>query len=230
MPVNQPAPSESVYYQNSGSVPLASRLSLHVRRKMFRLFMDAVRPGPLTTVLDVGVTSDERHRESNYFEQLYPYPAKVTCVGTEDGSHLEARYPGLTYRRVTAGDPLPFADGRFDVVFSNAVIEHVGSRDAQAAFVRELCRVGRSCFVTTPDRRFPFEHHTGLPLLHYLPPRVFRAILARTRYAHWSLESHLNILTAGEMPRLFPESVAVTVRSVRLGGIPSNLVAYAIRR
>jgi hypothetical protein len=230
MPSNQRVSSESVYYRNSGSVPLASRLSLHVRRKMFRLFMEAVRPGPLTTVLDVGVTSDEEHRESNYFERLYPYPAKVTCVGTEDGSHLEVRYPGLTYRQVRAGDPLPFADGQFDVVFSNAVIEHVGSRGAQAAFVRELCRVGRSCFITTPDRRFPFEHHTGLPLLHYLPPRLFRAILSRTRYAHWSEESHLNILTAGEMARLFPESVTATVQTVRLGGIPSNLVAYATTR
>ena len=87
--------SESVYYRNSGGVPLASRLSLHVRQKMFRRFMEVMRPGPETTVLDVGVTSDERYRESNYFEQLYPYPHNITSVGTEDGSHLAIRYPGL---------------------------------------------------------------------------------------------------------------------------------------
>ena len=32
--------SESVYYRNSGTVPFASRLSFHVRRKMFLLFME----------------------------------------------------------------------------------------------------------------------------------------------------------------------------------------------
>ena len=93
-------------------------------------------------------------------------------MGTEDGSHLEERYPGLSYKQVQPGDPLPFRDAEFDVVFSNAVLEHVGSRSAQAAFVRELCRVGKAFFITTPNRWFPIEHHTGLPMLHYLPAPV----------------------------------------------------------
>jgi hypothetical protein len=196
---------------------------------MFGLFMAAMRPGPETKVLDVGVTSDERFRESNYFEQLYPYPHNITCVGTEDGSHLTRRYPGLTYHRVDGGDRLPFRDGEFDIVFSNAVLEHVGSRVSQAQFVRELGRVGKSFFITTPDRRFPFEHHTGLPLLHYLPPAIFRAIIAKTRYAYWASESNLNILTARELAALFPADTAVDVHRIRLMGIPSNLVATGRR-
>jgi hypothetical protein len=224
MPSRESA-SESVYYRDSGTVPLASRLSVHVRRKMFTLFMNTMRPGPGTTVLDVGVTSDERFRESNYFEQWYPHPHNVTCVGTEDGSHLALRYPGLTYRQVRAGGPLPFRDGEFDIVFSNAVLEHVGSRASQAAFVRDLGRVGKAFFITTPDRRFPFEHHTGLPLLHYLPAPVFRGILAKTRYAHWSLESNLNILTARELSELFPADATVDIHRIRFMGVPSNLVA-----
>jgi SAM-dependent methyltransferase len=224
-PVTARVSSESVYYSDSGTVPFASRLSFHVRRKMFLLFMDTIRPRPDARVLDVGVTSDERYRESNYFEQMYPFPSRITCVGTEDGSHLAARYPGLSYRQVQPGDPLPFRDAEFDVVFSNAVLEHVGSRAAQAAFVRELCRVGKSVFITTPNRWFPFEHHTGLPLLHYLPPSAFRALLRRTPYRHWAEESNLNILTARELVTLFPSNVAVNVRSVRLFGLTSNLVA-----
>ena len=218
--------SESVYYRHSGPVPFASRLSFHIRLKMFRLFMEAMRPQSDTRVLDVGVTSDEMFRESNYFEQMYPYPENITCVGTEDGSHLASRYPGLTYRQVQPGDPLPFRDAEFDVVFSNAVIEHVGSRPAQAAFVRELCRVGRRFFMTTPNRWFPVEHHTGLPLLHYLPAPAFRALLRRTPYRHWSEESNLNILTARDFAALFPSNAAVEVRTVRLAGLPSNLVAF----
>jgi hypothetical protein len=219
--------SDSVYYRHSGGVPLASRLSFHVRHKMFRQFMDTIQPGAHTSVLDVGVTSDVRYRESNYFEQMYPYPQNITCVGTEDGSHLASRYPGLRYRQVMPGDPLPFADGEFDVVFSNAVVEHVGSRVSQAEFLRELCRVGNAVFVTTPNRWFPFEHHTGLPFLHYLPAKAFRALLRRTRYAHWAEESNLNILTARELAQLFPPGVAPAVQVIRVLGFPSNLAASA---
>ena len=217
--------SGSVYYRDSGTILFASRASLHVRRKMFRVFMEMIHPRPEATVLDVGVTSDARYQESNYFEQMYPHPHNITCVGTEDGSHLAQQYPGLSYKQVQAGDPLPFREAEFDVVFSNAVLEHVGSRSAQAAFVRELCRVGKSFFITTPNRWFPFEHHTGLPLLHYLPPSVFRALLRRTRYQHWAEESNLNILTARELAALFPVDTAVDIHSVRLLGLTSNLVA-----
>lgn len=197
---------------------------------MFLLFMETMQPGPETSVLDVGVTSDERFRESNYFEQMYPFPQNITCVGTEDGSHLALRYPGLVYRQALSGDPLPFRDAEFDVVFSNAVLEHVGSRRAQSAFVRELCRVSRRFFVTTPNRWFPVEHHTGLPLLHYLPASVFRALLSRTPYRHWSEESNLNILTARELVSLFPPDAEIDTRSVRFAGLPSNLVAFGNSR
>ena len=219
----------SVYYRNSDSVPFASRLSYHVRRKMFQLFMASMRPRPETSVLDVGVTSDEQHKESNYFEQFYPYPQRITCVGTEDGSHLTTRYPGLRYQQVRPMEPLPFNDGEFDVVFSNAVVEHVGSRTDQRAFVGELCRVARAFFITTPNRWFPVEHHTGLPLLHYLPASVFRSLIHGTRYRHWATEANLNMLTAGELAGLFPSDVRAEVRSVHLFGVPSNLVAFGNR-
>ena len=64
---------------------------------------------------------------------------------------------------------MPFADGEFDIVFSNAVIEHVGGREQQRRFVEESLRVARRAFVTTPNRWFPVEVHTRLPLVHWLP-------------------------------------------------------------
>jgi len=218
----------SAYYQHATSV--ASRISWHVRQKMFEIFMDYFRPGPEISVLDVGVTSDESFQESNYFEKLYPYPHRITCVGTEDGSHLERQYPGLRYFRVKPGEKLPFDDRAFDVAFSNAVIEHVGSRGAQAGFGAELCRVGRAFFITTPNRWFPLEHHTGLPIVHWLPTKLYRALLRNTRYGYWSDEEHLNMLTASALARLFPASVKPVIRRVRLWGMCSNLVVLGRSR
>lgn len=181
-------------------------------------------------VLDVGVTSDTIHPESNLFEKLYPYPEQITCVGTEDGSHLEAKYSGLRFSQIVAGQNLPFGDGEFDIVFSNAVIEHVGSRRAQAAFVREICRVGKGFFITTPNRWFPVEHHTGLPLLHFLPPASFRAIIRNSRYSYWATEETLNLLTAGEFIGLFPDSVDARLSRAKVAGITSNLAVYGNSR
>jgi SAM-dependent methyltransferase len=217
---------ESTYYQHSKYVPLASRFSLHVRRQIFHRFMTAFAPGAATSILDVGVTSDSLQRESNYFEQFYPYPGRITAVGTEDGSHLAEQYRGLRYQRVEPGNPLPFSTNQFDIVFSNAVLEHTGCRSSQAAFLKEMCRVGRRFFVTTPNRWFPIEHHTGLPFLHFLPCAAYRAILAKTSYRHWADEGNLNILSGEALRRMLPAGVKGQVETVRLFGLPSNLVAF----
>lgn len=57
----------SVYYQHSGKIGLASRLSLHVRTQVFQRFMDVMQPIPTDKVLDIGVTSDTQYQESNFF-------------------------------------------------------------------------------------------------------------------------------------------------------------------
>jgi Methyltransferase domain len=188
--------------------------------------MNAFAPNAATSVLDVGVTSDTRQRESNYFERFYPYPTQVTAVGTEDGSHLTGQYLGLRYQSVEPGKSLPFSTNQFDIVFSSAVLEHTGCRSSQAAFLQEVCRVGRWFFITTPNRWFPIEHHTGLPFLHFLPCAAYRAILAKTSYRYWADEAHLNILSGDALRRMLPAGVKGQVETVRLFGLSSNLIAF----
>jgi ubiquinone/menaquinone biosynthesis C-methylase UbiE len=64
------------------------------------------------------------------------------------------------------GINLPFRDGAFDLVFSNAVIEHVGGEAAQRSFVAEHERVGQHWIITTPNRLFPVEAHTHVIFRH----------------------------------------------------------------
>jgi SAM-dependent methyltransferase len=218
----------SAYYQHIGQIRIASRISSVARRRMFQQFMAVVQPDAQHTVLDIGVTSDVANRESNYFEQLYPYKSQITCVGTEDASHLETAYPGLRFRQIVAHERLPFGDQAFDIGFSNAVLEHVGSAARQRLFIAEICRVAKRVFVTTPNRWFPVEPHTSLPLVHYLPKPVFRRLLSGTRYGFWAEEGNLNLLTSSEFRACFDQGYPVRVEhtGVGIGVLCSNLIGY----
>ena len=187
--------------------------------------MREMRPHSGTRVLDLGVTSEDEPPESNYLERWYPHPERIVCAGTQDAAFLEDRRQGLRFVRIRAGEPLPFGDREFDVVFSNAVVEHVGSTASQRSFVSEALRVARAFFVTTPNRWFPVELHTGLPLLHYLPPRAHRPLYRALGFGSYATERALHLLDARSFRGLFPSDVHVRVASVRLFGLPSNLIA-----
>jgi hypothetical protein len=152
----------------------AAAVSLRNRRRKMRLFFDFLQPTAETTVVDVGVADapfgegEAQALTHNFFEALYPWPERITAVGNVPLESFARAFPHVQ-RVVADGRELPFADGEFDVAFSNAVVEHVGGRDDQERFVHELCRVADQVFVTTPNRLFPLDPHTLLPVVHWLP-------------------------------------------------------------
>jgi hypothetical protein len=192
---------------------VASRVSLASRERKLALFRELLQPGPETTVVDVGVTDAPFGGGStdNFFEALYPWPQRITAVGNTGLDRFRAAFPDVTAVEAD-GRRLPFDDGTFDVGFSNAVVEHVaGGRSGQRQFVHELCRVARRVFVTTPNRFFPLEVHTLLPLAHWLPsgPRA-RAVGAR------GFHDVLDPLTPKALASLFPYEVRVLNRGMTL--------------
>jgi len=120
---------------------------------------------------------------------------------------------------------LPFADGAFNVVVFFAVLEHVGDREAQRTFVRELLRVGRKLYLTTPNRGFPLELHTFLPLLHWLPQRSHQSVLRAIGLHFWSKTENLNLLGEDDLRDLFPHDAPVRIIKHKLFGMTSNLIA-----
>ena len=203
---------------------LASRISLHVRRKMFDEF--ALRFADPTSALDVGVTSENVAPEANFFEEMFAHKDRITAVGVEDAAHLERRYPGLRFVRVTPGAPLPFRESEFEVAFSNAVIEHVVDDEGRARFLGELLRVSKSVFVTTPNRFFPIESHTGVPLLHALAPRLFYRLLDKGRFSNFYGSANLRLLTKRDLVACAERTgLPYEIVPVRFCGFISNWIA-----
>jgi hypothetical protein len=210
---------------------IAHEASLRSRRHKLRLFLERLRPDAGTSVVDVGVTDAAfgdaaGHGSDNYFEAHYPWPAQITAVGLSELPRFREAFPSV--RLVVAdGRRLPFADGEFDIAVSNAVVEHVGEADDQRAFVHELSRVARQVFVSTPNRWFPIEVHTLLPLVHWLP----RA-RARTAFRAMGREEAASIRLLGrrDFRALFPYPVDLVdtgVNLVAIGPRPLRLTRLA---
>ena len=182
----------------------AGRVSAWSRRRKLELFMRELRPGPETTVLDVGVTDsgygDDPYGTHNFFEALYPWPERITAVSTQHLRRFSESFPAVRAVRADGRD-LPFADGEFDVGFSNAVLEHVGGREDQRAFVRELCRAALRVFLATPNRWFPLDSHTLVPFAHWLPGKQRDGIYRRLGRTEGI---GVELLSPGDLLALFP--------------------------
>ncbi len=217
----------------SGSLPV--RIAAKQRRHMFTHFMEACAVKPDTTVLDVGVTSDQTYESSNYLEELLENKSRITATGIDDASFLQEKYPGLTFVHGN-GLALPFADASFEVVHASAVLEHVGSFENQIKFISECARVARrSFYITTPNRFFPVEFHTVLPLVHWLPKRHFRALMRMTNREFFSREENLNLMSKRDILAAAEHALSETEYTVRfdtvkLIGIDSNLLLSGQRK
>ena len=214
---------------------LPVRIAAYQRRRMFETFLvNCGLPNAERTILDVGATSDQTYSASNYLEAWYPHKERITAAGIDEGaSFLADTYPGLIFVQCDALD-LPFENRSFDVVHSSAVIEHVGSFERQTRLIEECARVADRCFfITTPNRWFPIEFHTVLPLVHWLPKATFRRLMRATGREFFSEESNLNLMSRGELLRAVRAAALVgfevRIESVGLGGWPSNLLVTGRR-
>ena len=137
------------------------------------------------------------------------------------------------------GCQLPFPDRSFDIVFSNSVIEHVGSTENQRRFAEETRRVGKGYWVQTPNRFFPVEQHLLTPVVHLLPHAWQRAIVPRWTVWDWLerptpdrrefyVEHYLNdirLLGRRQLERLFPDA---RISPGRWAGLSKSLVAWRV--
>jgi methyltransferase family protein len=191
----------------------ARRLSAWSRARKLATLRALIEPG--SSVLLVGVSPDDGIGTESLVERGLAEHARVVGLvyPPVSGSVL-----GLTTVRGD-GRALPFADGSFDYVVSNAVIEHVGGVGGAAAMLREGNRVAsRGWIHTTPNRRFPMEVHTGVPLLHWLPTRPRERAFDRVGIPFPDSSYHL--FTAASLRRL---GLPVAVRAASRLGVAMTL-------
>lgn len=196
-------------------------LPLHIkhRRQKRDIFFGVLDPSASDSLLDVGGGTGSILGE---FASLYAFFDRVQVVNLQSQRFSTSASSSVRFS-VADGCALPYPNRSFDWVFSNAVIEHVGSKQRQAQFAGEIRRVARrGYFVATPNRAFPIDPHTLLPFYHLLAPPLQRR-LCRLSLGYMRHFEPLGLLNKAALLRLFPES---TVRHCGFPVLPNNLVAY----
>lgn len=202
---------------------LAYKISGWNRRRKWQLFMDNFQITPETSILDAGYSEQEYSDTDNFLEKHYPYQDKITALTLDVPEELlhsrkdegfqvseaeilskrkqsSARYPQLNVVSYD-GKSFPFPDRTFDICWSNAVVEHVGNREEQIFFLKEINRVSKRSFITTPNKYFPIEVHTRTPLLHFLPKKMFdRYLLFAGK--EWASGDYMSLLSLKEVRKL----------------------------
>lgn len=202
-------------------------IAQRLRQARLELFCDLVRdlPQPIR-VLDVGGT----HQFWLAMDRTRLPRMQITFLNMWS---YEPDLPDATAVVGDARDLSRYADGEFDVVFSNSVIEHVGGLREQARMAQECMRVGKRFYIQTPNWAFPIEPHFLFPGFQYLPVALRARLHAWRRWGWWDraasyhdalaeVES-IRLLTRRELRYLFP---GATIYVERLLGLPKSFVAH----
>ena len=171
------------------------------RMAKFNQVITFLKPRPTDRFLEVGVASKEYSLTDNFLIKSYPYRERITALAVGDIKEFKRSYPDIN-TIVYDGRAFPVTDKCFDIAHSNAVIEHVGPLDAQKLFLKETVRVSKRGMITTPNKYFPIEIHTRVPLLHiYLGKERFDRFL-RWIGKDWATGSYMYLLGKKDLEQI----------------------------
>ncbi|MGW0504237.1 methyltransferase domain-containing protein [Micromonospora sp. NPDC003241] len=127
--------------------------------------------------------------------------------------------------------PAHITGRRYDLVFSNSVLEHVGGHERRLRFAEAVHTLAERHWVQTPYRYFPIEPHWIAPGMQFLPVRLRTAVARRWPLGHKATHTHdaaihqvlwTELLDRSQMRHYFPQS---RILVERVGGLPKSLIA-----
>ncbi len=206
----------TTFLRRLADVEASESLSNRLRRRRFARFQSllAELEHPVR-ILDVGGT------ETFWQNMRVETSDSISVVLL----NLDVTAPTSSTFSVARGDATDlsrYADGAFDVVFSNSVIEHVGDLHAQRRMADEVRRVATHYWVQTPCRWFPIEPHFLFPLFGVMPISL-RAWFIRhfslgwrervpDRDASYRAARSVRLLSRRELQSMFPDAACLRER------------------
>ncbi|MGY4540003.1 2-polyprenyl-3-methyl-5-hydroxy-6-metoxy-1,4-benzoquinol methylase [Mucilaginibacter sp. UYNi724] len=203
-------------------------LNQKFREKRFKFFvehLEKIKTDKPIRILDVGGMEI-------YWERMnYLDPAKIH-ITLYNLFENPASYNNITSVVGDATDLSRYADGEFDMVFSNSVIEHLYTKENQQKMADEIRRVGKSYHVQTPNYYFPIEPHWLFPMFQFLPKGLKVFLTTNFKLGHIGklpkekaidVVNEVSLLKESEMKALFPDA---QVYREKFAGLVKSITMY----
>ncbi len=192
------------HYTDQGSIvhSFFKKQKKKIRDDFFDIFKKFSNYDDETSFIDIGTTPSTSDDQNIFLKNLKNHK-NVTCLSNQDCSILKEKFPNIKDFIISDGRSNNISENSYDIVHSNATLEHVGSFDNQLRFVKECVRISKKkIFIQTPNRFYPFDFHTNLPFLNLLPKKIHRILLSFFGKKFYSMEENLNLLSENDIIRI----------------------------
>ena len=177
--------------------------------------------------LDIGTTSDINNQSSNLIIKNLLEINILKSISDQKINHplFNLNLTKSITEDFTNDEILKMSS---DLVISSATIEHVGNEKNQVKMIENVINLSKKYFViTTPNRFYPIDFHTQLPLIHWLPKNIHRNLLKIIGLKYFDREENLNLLSKNDLKKMmknFDNKVDYKIKTINLLGIVSNFI------
>ncbi len=198
------------------------------RIEMVRLVKKKINISTIKHLLDIGTTEDVSAKSSNVFCKMLDVVPIHKSIS--DQKITNSRFKAKKKKSITS----KFSQNEInqlksDLVISSATIEHVGNFKNQVKKVKNMISLSNKYFViTTPNNYYPIEFHTKLPLIHWLPKKIYRKILSLLNMNYFADEKNLNLLTKKDLNSIlsiFNKKIEYRIYEIKFLFFVSNFLA-----
>ena len=197
------------------------------RIEMVNLLKKKISIKLIKDLLDIGTTQDLSADSSNIFCKMLNNIKIHKSISNQKITNT--RFRNCIKKSITSKFSKETINTfKSDLVISSATIEHVGSLKNQIRKVSNMISLSKEYVViSTPNRFYPIELHTKLPLLHWLPKTIFRKILLLLNMKYFADEKNMNLLSKSDLKKIlniFSQKIDYKIHNIYFLGFVSNFL------
>ena len=195
------------------------------RLEISNIINNIIKDLQIHDALDIGTTSDDKNASSNIVIKNIKDIDKFKCI-SDQIVNSDFFHKSLNKSITEEFSENELYDFSSDLVVSNATIEHVGNTLNQKKMLENVIKLTKKIFViTTPNRFYPIELHTKIPLIHWFPKSIYRKILKILGLSFYANEENLNLLSVNELKKMLDNyKIMYEIKFIKLFFFKSNII------
>ena len=201
------------------------KIVLRKRLEISNVINNTINDLQIHDALDIGTTSDDKNASSNIVIKNIKNIDKFKCI-SDQIVNSDFFYKSLNKSITEEFSENELYEFSSDLVVSNATIEHVGNTLNQKKMLENVIKLTKKIFVlTTPNKFYPIELHTKIPLIHWFPKSIYRKILKFLGLSFYADEKNLNLLSVNELKKMLDNyKIMYEIKFIKLFFFKSNII------